>query len=165
MKRSRGRWKKIHAFSRPGPRWNKPPVSALFSVPSRCPSPLSACPWACKGASAPDNRRTEPFALARGFFRQPLFQAANSGLVAAWRHRSAGRRAGVECCSRGTTASGPHRVLHRSLRSLARGAGTIATPAAGRKPDERKGALRSGHGGPRRARRRDVAGPGTRSAN
>ena len=40
------------------------------------PSRQSGCPWACKGASAPDNRRTEPFALARGSFRQPLFQAA-----------------------------------------------------------------------------------------
>ena len=58
MKRSRGRSKKIHAFSRLGPRWNKLRVSALFSVPSRDPPRQSARPWACREASGLDKRRT-----------------------------------------------------------------------------------------------------------
>ena len=105
------------------------------------------------------------FCVCTRFLSSATLLSGNSGLLAARRNRSAGRRTGVECHSRRSTASGSHSLLHRALRSLARGAGTIAAPAVGRKPHERRGALRSGHGRPRSARRGNFAGTGTRSAN
>ena len=65
----------------------------VSSAPSRCPTRRSGRPVGVQGASAPDKRRTEPFALRARFLSAATLSRGNSGLLAAWRHRSAARRA------------------------------------------------------------------------
>ena len=164
MKRSRRRWKKIRRIQQARLRWNKLRSAPCFRFHRAARRLDQRAPRRARGkrAGQPPNRA---FRACARFLPSATLSRGNSGLVAARRHRSAGRRAGVECHSRRSTARGPHSLLHCALLSARSRSWDDHNASGWTKTSERRGALRRRARWTGRDRCRDVAGAGTRSAN